>query len=190
MGNSEVEPFWTDFLRSLTYRGLRGVKLVISDAHKCLKAAAARVLGATWQHCRVHLLRNTMAHAGKSQRRVVSAWIGTAFAQSHAASDQQQWRAVADQPRLRVSKLADRMDEVEAGVLAYMRFPAAHRAKLHSTNPLERLNGGIKRRGGVVGIFRTRPPYPACGRPAPRAKRRVGDKAPLHDPGNPGANQR
>ena len=152
VGNSEAEPFWTDFLRSLTHRGLRGVKLVISDAHKGLKAAASRVLGATWQHCRVHFLRNAMAHAGKSQRRVVSAWIGTAFAQGDAQAAQQQWRAVADQLRPRVSKLADRMDEAEADVLAYMGFPAAHRAKLHSTNPLERLNGEIKRRSDVVGM--------------------------------------
>ena len=136
VGNSEAEPFWTEFLRSLTHRGLRGVKLVVSDAHKGLKAAAGRVLGATWQHCRVHFLRNAMAHAGKSQRRVVSAWIGTAFAQNDARSARQQWRAVADQLRPRVHKLAELMDGAEEDVLAYMGFPAAHRAKLHSTNPL------------------------------------------------------
>lgn len=153
VGNSEAEPFWTEFLRSLTHRGLRGVKLVVSDAHKGLKAAAGRALGATWQHCRVHFLRNAMAHAGKSQRRVVSAWIGTAFAQNDAQSARQQWRAVADQLRPRVHKLAELMDGAEEDVLAYMGFPAAHRAKLHSTNPLERLNGEIKRRADVVGIF-------------------------------------
>ena len=152
-GNSEAETFWTEFLRSLTRRGLRGVKLVVSDAHEGLKAAASRVLGATAQRCRVHFLRNVMAHAGKSQRRIVSAWIGTAFAQDDAASARQQWRAVADQLRPRVSKLAELMDKAEPDVLAYMDFPAAHRTKLHSTNPLERLNGEIKRRSNVVGIF-------------------------------------
>ena len=152
-GNSEAETFWTEFLRSLTRRGLRGVKLVISDAHEGLKAAASRVLGATAQRCRVHFLRNAMAHAGKSQRRIVSAWIGTAFAQDDATSARQQWRAVADQLRPRVQKLAELMDKAEPDVLAYMDFPAAHRAKLHSTNPLERLNGEIKRRSNVVGIF-------------------------------------
>jgi transposase-like protein len=152
-GNSEAEPFWVEFLRSLTRRGLRGVKLVVSDAHEGLKAAITRVLSATWQRCRVHFMRNAMAHAGKTQRRIVSAWVGTAFAQDDAASASKQWRQVADQLRPRVSKLATLMDDAEADVLAYMKFPPQHRAKLHSTNPLERLNGEIKRRSDVVGIF-------------------------------------
>ena len=152
-GNSEAEPFWVEFLRSLTRRGLRGVKLVVSDAHEGLKAAITRVLSATWQRCRVHFMRNAMAHAGKTQRRIVSAWVGTAFAQDDAANARKQWRQVADQLRPRVSKLATLMDDAEADVLAYMNFPPQHRAKLHSTNPLERLNGEIKRRSDVVGIF-------------------------------------
>lgn len=153
IGNSEAEPFWTEFLRSLTRRGLRGVKLVISDAHEGLKAAIAKVLGATWQRCRVHFMRNALAHAGKTQRRIVSAWIGTAFAQDDAEAARKQWRQVADQARPRISKLAALMDHAEADVLADMGFPAQHRTKLHSTNPLERLNGEIKRRSEVVGIF-------------------------------------
>src|SRR5277367_1929297 len=153
IGNSEAEPFWAEFLRSLARRGLRGVKLVISDAHEGLKAAITKVLGATWQRCRVHFMRNAMAYAGKTQRRIVAAWIGTAFAQDDAAAARKQWREVADQARPRVPKLAALMDDAEADVLAYMGFPAQHRAKLHSTNPLERLNGEIKRRADVVGIF-------------------------------------
>ena len=94
-----------------------------------------------------------MAHAGKTQRRIVSAWIGTAYAQEDAAAAHTQWRTVADQLRPKVPKLAALMDAAEADVLAYMHFPAAHRAKLHSTNPIERLNGEIKRRTDVVGIF-------------------------------------
>jgi putative transposase len=153
VGNSEAETFWTEFLRSLARRGLRGVKLVVSDAHEGLKAAITKVLGATWQRCRVHFMRSAMAHAGKTQRRIVSAWIGTAFAEADQASARKQWRAVADQLRSRVPKLAALMDGAEEDVLAYMGFPAAHRAKLHSTNTLERLNGEIKRRTEVVGIF-------------------------------------
>jgi putative transposase len=153
VGTSEAEPVWTAFLRKLTRRGLRGVKLVISDAHEGLKAAATKVLSSTWQRCRVHFMRNVLAHAGKSGRRVVSAFIATAFAQDTPEAAKTQWRAVADQIRPKVPKLATIMDDAEQDVLAYMTFPKEHRAKLHSTNPIERLNGEIKRRTDVVGIF-------------------------------------
>jgi putative transposase len=153
IGTSEAEPIWTEFLRKLTRRGLRGVKLVISDAHEGIKAAVAKVLCATWQRCRVHFMRNVLAHAGKSGRRVVSAFIATAFAQETPEAASTQWRAVADQIRPTVPKLAAIMDDAEPDVLAYMTFPKEHRAKLHSTNPIERLNGEIKRRTDVVGIF-------------------------------------
>ena len=153
IGPSEAETFWTDFLRKLRRRGLRGVKLVVSDAHEGIKAAVAKVMHASWQRCRVHFLRNALAHAGKSGRRVVSAFIATAFVQDDAAAASAQWRKVADQLRPKLPKLAAQMDEAEPDVLAYMSFPAAHRTKLHSTNPIERLNGEIKRRTEVVGIF-------------------------------------
>jgi transposase-like protein len=153
VGTSEAEPVWTTFLRKLTRRGLRGVKLVISDAHEGIKAATIKVLGTTWQRCRVHFMRNVLAHAGKSGRRVVSAFIATAFAQDTPEAARVQWRTVADQIRAKVPKLATIMDEAEDDVLAYMTFPKEHRAKLHSTNPIERLNGEIKRRTDVVGIF-------------------------------------
>jgi len=153
IGPSEAETFWTAFLRKLARRGLRGVKLVVSDAHEGLKAAVAKVLNATWQRCRVHFMRNVLAHAGRQGRRVVSAFIATAFAQDDAEAARAQWRRVADQLRPKLPKLAAYLDEAEADVLAYMTFPAQHRAKLHSTNPIERLNGEIKRRTDVVGIF-------------------------------------
>ena len=153
VGPSEAETFWTDFLRKLARRGLRGVKLVISDAHEGIKASVAKVMNASWQRCRVHFMRNVLAHAGRSGRRVVSAFIATAFAQDDAEAARQQWRRVADQLRPKVPKLAALMDEAEPDVLAYMGFPTQHRVKLHSTNPLERLNGEIKRRTEVVGIF-------------------------------------
>ncbi|CDX25007.1 transposase (fragment) [Mesorhizobium plurifarium] len=102
---------------------------------------------------RVHFMRNVLAHAGKSGRRVVSAFIATAFAQETPEAASTQWRAVADQIRPKVPKLATIMDDAELDVLAYMTFPKEYRAKLHSTNPIERLNGEIKRRTEVVGIF-------------------------------------
>ncbi len=153
IGVSEAETFWTEFLRSLARRGLRGVKLVISDAHEGLKAAVAKVLHAAWQRCRVHFMRNVLAYAGKQGRRVVAAFIGTAFAQDDAEAARTQWRQVADQLRPKVPKLAALMDDAETDVLAFMSFPKDHRLKIHSTNPLERLNGEIKRRTEVVGIF-------------------------------------
>ena len=153
IGASEAEPFWTEFLRKLRRRGLRGVKLVVSDAHEGIKAAVAKLMNATWQRCRVHTMRNALAHAGKSSRRVVSAFMATAFAQDSADAAKTQWRRVADQLRPKLPKLAAFMDEAETDVLAYMSFPAEHWSKLHSTNGLERLNGEIKRRTEVVGIF-------------------------------------
>src|SRR6266568_4535160 len=153
IGVSEAETFWTDFLRSLARRGLRGVRLVISDAHEGLKAAVARVLHASWQRCRVHFMRNVLAYAGRQGRRVVAAFIGTAFVQDDAEAARSQWRQVADQLRPKVAKLAALMDDAETDVLAFMSFPKDHRLKIHSTNPLERLNGEIKRRTEVVGIF-------------------------------------
>jgi putative transposase len=118
-----------------------------------IKATVAKVLNATWQRCRVHFMRNALAHAGKSGRRVVSAFIATAFAQDDAEAARAQWRKVADQLRPKLPKLAGFLDEAETDVLAYMTFPPQHRTKLHSTNPIERLNGEIKRRTEVVGIF-------------------------------------
>ncbi len=113
-------------------------------------------MNATWRRRLVHIMRNALAHAGKSSRRVVSAFMATAFAQASAKA---QWRRVADQLRPKLPKLAGFMDEAEDDVLAYMSFPAEHWSKLHSTNGLERLNGEIKRRTDVVGIFpTTRPP--------------------------------
>ena len=153
IGPSEAEPFWTSFLRDLVRRGLTGVKLVISDAHEGLKAAIARVLGATWQRCRVHAMRNALAYVPKGQHTMVAAAIRQAFIQPDHDNAVQTWRHVADQLRARWPKLGAFMDDAEADVLAYMAFPAQHRTKLHSTNPLERLNKEVKRRADVVGIF-------------------------------------
>jgi putative transposase len=144
------------------------------------------VLNATWQRCRVHFMRNVLAHAGRQGRRVVSAFIATAFAQDDAEAARAQWRRIADQLRPKLPKLASFLDEAEADVLAYMTFPAQHRAKLHSTNPLERVNGEIKRRTDVVGIFPNEDAIVRLvGAILLEQKRRMGRPArPLHDPGN------
>ena len=147
IGPSEAETFWLDFLRKPRWRGLRGAKLVISDAHEGLKAAIAKVMNASWQRCRVHFMRNALAHAGKSGRRVVSALIATAFAQDDAEAARAQWRKVADQLRPKLANLAALMDEAEPDVLAYMNFPAAHRTKLHSTDEIDKR---FLRRHGIL----------------------------------------
>jgi transposase-like protein len=146
IGPSEAETFWATFLKDLVRRGLTGVKLVISDAHEGLKAAITRVMGATWQRCRVHFMRNALAHVPKGQHTMVSAAIRQAFIQPDQAGAIQTWRHVADQLRPRWPKLGACMDDAETDVLAYTSFPTQHRTKLHSTNPLERLNKEVKRR--------------------------------------------
>ena len=152
-GASEAEPFWKAFLRSLADRGLRGVKLVIADDHKGLRAAAAKVFSATHQRCRVHWMRNALAHVPPKQRPAAVAMLKTIFAQDSAEAAHAQWRQVADALRERFQKLAELMDGAREDVLAYMTFPREHWAQIASTNPLERLNGEIKRRADVIGIF-------------------------------------
>lgn len=152
-GPSEAEPFWKAFLRSLADRGLRGVKLVIADDHKGLRAAASKVFSAGQQRCRVHWMRNALAHAAPKQRPAVIAMIKTIFAQETTEAAHQQWEQVADALREKFPKLAAMMDASREDVLAYMAFPKDHWAQIASTNPLERVNKEIKRRADVIGIF-------------------------------------
>ena len=152
-GASEAEVFWTEFLRSLADRGLRGVKLVIADDHKGLRAAARRVFSAGLQRCRVHWARNLLGHAAPKQRAAVAAMVRTIFAQDTKAEAIAQWDKVADALRERHAKLGALMDASREDVLTYMDYPEEHWAQIASTNPLERVNKEIKRRADVVGIF-------------------------------------
>ena len=157
IGPSEAETFWSGFLKSLARRGLRGVKLVISDAHEGLKAAIRRVFSATWQRCRVHWMRNALSYVAKTQQSMVAAALRQAFIQPDRAQASQTLRHVADQLRQKWPKLAAFIDDSETDVLSHLDFPEQHRTKLHSTNPLERLNKEVKRRADVVGIFPNEP---------------------------------
>ena len=152
-GPSEAEVFWADFLRSLADRGLRGVKLVIADDHKGLRAAARRVFHAGLQRCRVHWARSLLAHVGAKQRAAVAAMIRTIFTQETKAEAFAQWDKVADALRDKHDRLGALMDAAREDVLTYMDYPKEHWAQIASTNPLERLNKEIKRRADVVGIF-------------------------------------
>jgi transposase-like protein len=159
VGPSEDRSFWTGFLRSLVKRGLKGVRLVVSDAHEGLKQAIATALsGTAWQRCRVHFMRNLLATVPHGAREAVAAIVRTIFAQPDHASALQQLKKIAEGLRRRFPKAATLLEDAAEDILAYRHVPLEHQRQLHSTNPLERLNKEIKRRSNVVGIF----PNPAA----------------------------
>jgi putative transposase len=154
VGDSETEQFWTQFLRRLRDRGLSGVQLVVSDAHRGLRTAIATVLqGAAWQRCRVHFMRNVLARVRKGDADMVAAAIRTIFAQPTAEAVRTQLRTVADKLTPTFPAVADLLTEAGDDITAFADFPQPHWKKIWSTNPLERLNKEIKRRTDVVGIF-------------------------------------
>jgi transposase-like protein len=154
IGASEEEAFWTAFLRGLVGRGLNGVQLVVSDAHEGLKGALATVLtGAVWQRCRVHFMRNVLAHVPKRDKSIVAAAIRTIFAQPSQEAARQQLAEVVRAMETRWPKAAEVLAAGEEDVLVYMTFPPEHWSRIYSTNPLERVNREVKRRTNVVGIF-------------------------------------
>jgi putative transposase len=154
VGPSEEGAFWISFLRSLVARGLWGVKLVTSDAHRGLKGAIEAVLqGASWQRCRVHFMRNALSLVPKAAQQMVGATIRTVFAQPDSQSARQQWLRVSDGFQHRFPRLSELMEEAEEDVLVYAAFPQEHWQKIWSNNPLERVNKELKRRTNVVGIF-------------------------------------
>jgi len=159
VGDSEDGAFWTAFLRGLKTRGLGGVQLVISDAHAGLKQAIATVfLGASWQRCRVHFMRNVLAVVPKGNADMVAAAIRTIFAQPDGPSAREQFDDITAKLERMLPKVAAMMREAKDDLLAFTAFPQAHWRQLWSTNPLERTNKEIKRRTDVVGVF----PNPAA----------------------------
>jgi transposase-like protein len=159
VGDSEDGAFWTAFLRGLKTRGLGGVQLVISDAHAGLKQAIATVfIGASWQRCRVHFMRNVLAVVPKGNADMVAAAIRTIFAQPDGPSAHEQFDDITAKLERMLPKVAAMMREAKDDLLAFTAFPQAHWRQLWSTNPLERTNKEIKRRTDVVGVF----PNPAA----------------------------
>ena len=153
VGEAETEAFWRDFLRSLVARGLVGVQLAISDAHPGLKAALAQVLGAPWQRCTVHFLRDCLGHARKDQHGLLGALIRPIFQAASGEEARARLGEAVGQLQARLPKIAGLLEEAEDDILAFYAFPAEHWSKLRSTNPLERFNREIARRTDVVGIF-------------------------------------
>ena len=158
VGPAEDQQFWLDFLRQLVSRGLRGVRLVTSDAHLGLKQAVAQVLtGATWQRCRVHFMRNALSTVPKAAQQMVAATLRTIFAQPDSESARETMARIARLFERRYPKLVAVLQEAEVDILAYHSFPMEHRRQVWSTNSLERLNREVGRRCDVVGIFPNRP---------------------------------
>jgi transposase-like protein len=154
VGDSEDGAFWTSFCRSLKARGLHGVSLVISDAHEGLKGAISSVLlGASWQRCKVHFLRNVLAQIPKGNADMVLAAIRTIFAQPDAAHVYEQFETIAVMLGRSLPKVEAMLEDAKDDLLAFASFPFEHWKKIWSTNPLERLNREVKRRTDVVGVF-------------------------------------
>lgn len=159
VGDTESQPFWTTFLRSLKARGLGGVQLVISDAHTGLIAAIQTVLqGAAWQRCRVHFMRNVLTSVPKTAGPMVASIIRTIFAQPDPAHVHAQFDEVVRMLTRSHPKVAGMLEDAREDLLAFTGFPPAHWRQVWSTNPLERVNKEIKRRTDVVGTF----PNPAA----------------------------
>jgi putative transposase len=153
VGEAETEAFWREFLRGLVARGLTGVQLAISDAHPGLKAALAQVLGAPWQRCTVHFLRDLRGHARKDQHDALGAIIRSIFTAPNGDEARRRLGDAVGQLERRLPKVAALLEEAEDDVLAFFAFPGEHWPKIRSTNPLERFNREIGRRTDVVGIF-------------------------------------
>lgn len=159
VGDTESQPFWTTFLRSLKARGLDGVKLVISDAHTGLIAAIDTVFqGSAWQRCRVHFMRNVLSNVPKTAGPMVASIIRTIFAQPDTEHVFTQFHEVVRMLTRSHPKIASMLEDAKDDILAFCEFPTAHWRQIWSTNPLERVNKEIKRRTDVVGTF----PNPAA----------------------------
>jgi len=157
VGLSEDSVFWRTFFQSLVARGLQGVQLVISDAHPGLKRAIAEVfVGAAWQRCRVHFMRNLLARVPKTAQAMVAAAVRTIFQQADRTAAQRQLRDVCQSLRAKFPHAVALLEEAEEEIFTFYDFPAEHWRQIYSTNPLERLNKELKRRSAVVGIFPNR----------------------------------
>lgn len=157
IGLSEDVVVWREFLQGLVARGVRGVKLVISDAHPGLKQAVKEVfLGAAWQRCRVHFMRNLLARVSKGAQAMVAATVRTIFDQPDRQAAEAQLLQVVEALQDRFPAVTQLLLEAEGEILAFYDFPVEHRRQIYSTNPLERLNKELKRRSAVVGIFPNR----------------------------------
>ena len=153
IGEVESGAFWTEFLRELKRRGLQGVRLAVSDQHEGLKAAIARVIGCPWQRCTVHFTRDMVMHCRRDQRGLVAAALREIFNAEGYERAKERVGHVLERLQPIAPRVCELLEDAEEDLLAFYQFPAEHRTKLRSTNPLERVNKEIGRRTDVVGIF-------------------------------------
>jgi putative transposase len=165
VGAAETEAFWREFLRSLVARGLVGVELAISDAHPGMKAALAQVLGAPWQRCTVHFLRDLRGHVRRDQHDALGAVIRQIFTASDSDEARRRLRDAVEQLERRLPKVAALLDDAEADVLAFYAFPAEHWPKIRSTD--ESVKGRGASTGCSVGVSL------GCGRGRPPSEAQV-----------------
>jgi len=151
---SEDGAGWLGFFRDLTARGLSGVKLVTSDAHRGLvNAVAATLPGAAWQRCRTHYAANLMSATPKSSWGWVKALLHSVYDQPDAEAVHAQFDRVVDALTEKLPTVAEHLAEARADILAFTAFPKEIWRQIWSNNPNERLNREIRRRTDVVGIF-------------------------------------
>ena len=154
---SEDEAGWTAFLRDLVARGLKGVKLVTSDAHGGLKTAIAGVLsGCTWQRCRTHFMRNLLSKVPRNSQGLVATLVRSVFAQPTDKEVWAQYERVCEELQRRFPTAAEILQEAAEDILAFTTFPQSVWRQIWSSNPQERVNREIRRRSDVVGIFPNR----------------------------------
>ena len=152
--DTESEESWTTFLRSLRERGLAGVRLVITDAHKGLvKAVDTVFVGATWQRCKVHFTRNVVAHAPEASKKKLAGALQSIFNQPDYEAALAAYAALREQFVATCGKAMQILENGLNDALAFMAFPREHWSRISSTNPIERINKEIRRRTRVIGIF-------------------------------------
>lgn len=148
---------WTAFLRGLAARGLKDVRLFVSDAHNGLKNALAAVFpGASWQRCRTHFMRNLLTRVPKASQNAVATLVRSVFAQGDKQSVDEQFERVLTQLTASFPHAAELLEQARGDLLAFASFPKEHWKQIWSNNPQERLNKEIRRRTDVVGIFPNR----------------------------------
>lgn len=149
LADSEDSLFWEDLFEDLKERGLRGVKLIVSDGHKGIqKAVRASFIGSSWQMCHVHLTRQALKKIPKKRQKEVAERIKEALEDHQKLND-----LIREIDSMGYKSAADTLENFQYDIMNYMQFPQNHWKKIRTTNMMERINKELKRRSKVVGAF-------------------------------------